>query len=60
MMVTGRVVFALLLAKHDLNEPYVHWRLKQFQKQQYETLRKKLNLSVEVGYYGIGYHVFVP
>ncbi|KAI0959118.1 hypothetical protein AcW1_004042 [Taiwanofungus camphoratus] len=47
-------LFALLLAKHDLNEPYVHWRLKQFQKQQYETLRKKLNLSVEESCYIYG------
>ncbi|KAH9950119.1 RdRP-domain-containing protein [Amylocystis lapponica] len=40
-------LYALLLAKHDLQEPYVQWRLKQFQKLQYDSLRNKLNLRVE-------------
>ncbi|PCH41738.1 RdRP-domain-containing protein [Wolfiporia cocos MD-104 SS10] len=47
-------LFGLLLAKHDLAEPYVQWRLKQFQRQQYETLRKKLNIRVEDSCYVYG------
>ncbi|OBZ65419.1 putative RNA-dependent RNA polymerase 1 [Grifola frondosa] len=40
-------LYEMLLAKHDLSEPYVELRLRQFQKLQYDTLRKKMNMRVE-------------
>ncbi|KAI0368426.1 RdRP-domain-containing protein [Pilatotrama ljubarskyi] len=39
-------LYAMLLAQQDLLEPYVKFRLRQFQKTQYEGLRKKMNLRV--------------
>ncbi|OCH93263.1 RdRP-domain-containing protein [Obba rivulosa] len=50
----GQDVYALLLAHHDLSEPYVEWKLKQFQALQYRSLRKKLNLRVEESCYAYG------
>ncbi|EMD41133.1 hypothetical protein CERSUDRAFT_111700, partial [Gelatoporia subvermispora B] len=50
----GQDVYALLLAYHDLSEPYVEWKLKQFQALQYKSLYKKLNLRVEESCYVYG------
>ncbi|EED80511.1 predicted protein [Postia placenta Mad-698-R] len=47
-------LYAILLAKHDLNEPYVEWKLRQFQQQQCNLLHKKLNLRVEDSCYVFG------
>ena len=41
-------VYTMLLANHDLNEPYMAWKLSQFQQSQLSTLHKKLNIAVEV------------
>ncbi|GBE79056.1 RdRP-domain-containing protein [Sparassis crispa] len=50
----GQDLYALLLAKHDLKEPYVRWKLQQYQRTQYEQLRKKMNLRVEDSCYVYG------
>ncbi|KAI0352487.1 RdRP-domain-containing protein [Trametes cingulata] len=39
-------LYAMLLAQHDLSEPHVKQRLQKFQRIQYESLRKKMNLRV--------------
>ncbi|KZT13262.1 RdRP-domain-containing protein [Laetiporus sulphureus 93-53] len=47
-------LYAMLLACHDLKEPYVEWKLRSFQKQQYDHLSNKLNLRVEDSCYVYG------
>jgi hypothetical protein len=38
----------MLLAGHDMNEPYLASQLRRFQNASYDSLRKKLNISVKV------------
>ncbi|KAI8984846.1 RdRP-domain-containing protein [Trametes punicea] len=39
-------IYEMLLAPQDLSEPYVARKLQQFQKSQYEHLRRKMSLRV--------------
>ncbi|OSD01932.1 RdRP-domain-containing protein [Trametes coccinea BRFM310] len=39
-------LYAILLAQHSLDEPYVRQKLELFQRNQYDRLRKKLDLRV--------------
>ena len=39
----------MLLANHDLTEPYMALKLRQFQQSQYKALHDKLNIAVDVG-----------
>lgn len=45
---TDELVYTMLLANHDLAEPYVASKLRQFQQSQYKTLYDKLNIPVDV------------
>lgn len=45
---TNAPVYTMLLANHDLTEPCMAWKLRQFQQNQYKTLHAKLNISVDV------------
>ncbi|KZT74627.1 hypothetical protein DAEQUDRAFT_660542, partial [Daedalea quercina L-15889] len=47
-------LYSMLLANHDLREPYVEWKLNGFQQMQYQTLREKLNVAVEDSAYVFG------
>ena len=44
----------MLLAQHDLSEPYVRHRLQTFQKTQYDTLRRKMCLRIPDSCYLFG------
>ena len=48
------VVYAMLLAQHDLSEPHVRHRLQSFQNTQYATLRNKMSLRVPESAYLFG------
>ncbi|KAF7319174.1 RNA-dependent RNA polymerase [Mycena chlorophos] len=47
-------LFELLMAGHDLTEPYVALLLHRFQKAAYDSLRSKLNIIVPRSYYLLG------
>ncbi|KAI0637535.1 RdRP-domain-containing protein [Trametes polyzona] len=47
-------LFEMLLAQHDLSEPHVRQRLLQFQKSQYNTLRRKMNIRIADSCYLFG------
>lgn len=44
----------MLLAQHDLSEPYVRQRLLKYQEVQYESLRRKMNLRIMDSCYVFG------
>ncbi len=44
----------MLLAQHDLAEPYVRQQLLKFQEIQYESLRREMNLRVMDSCYVFG------
>ncbi|KAI0734822.1 RdRP-domain-containing protein [Fomitopsis betulina] len=47
-------LYTMLLANHDLAEPYVASKLRQFQQSQYKTLYDKLNIPVDSSAYLFG------
>ena len=47
-------MYAMLLARQDLAEPYVRHRLQVFQRIQYNILRNKMNLKVQDSAYLFG------
>lgn len=47
-------VYTMLLAGHELSEPIVRARLQDFQRYQYDSLRKKMNLRVQDSCYLFG------
>nr|GAT51679.1 RdRP-domain-containing protein [Mycena chlorophos] len=47
-------LFEMLMAGHDLTEPYVALLLHRFQKAAYDSLRSKLNIIVPRSYYLLG------
>ncbi|KAH9928858.1 RdRP-domain-containing protein [Fomitopsis serialis] len=47
-------LYSLLLAYHDLSEPYVQHKIKAFQQHQYSVLRDKLHIAVEDSAYLFG------
>ncbi len=42
------LVYEMLLAGHDMDEPYLASQLQRFQNTSRDALRKKLNISVKV------------
>jgi len=47
-------LYSLLLANHDLSEPYVQHKIEAFQQHQYSLLREKLHIAVEDSAYLFG------
>ncbi|KAI0655297.1 RdRP-domain-containing protein [Cubamyces menziesii] len=47
-------IYNMLLAQHDLSEPYARHRLQTFQKTQYDTLRRKMCLRIPDSCYLFG------
>ncbi len=54
VQLTGQVVTSMLMAPQDLAEPYLRTELLKFQKWQYSSLAKKLQLQVKEACYVMG------